>query len=120
MPIFWDHPDSARNHLARRIAADAESTAHRSEHAVDALAERFDRLALITEALWSLLKERSDMTDEELLEHVRAVDLSDGVLDGKIRRGASPCSGCGRMLSKRNVRCLYCGVEVAQGPFEAL
>ena len=120
MPIFWDYPTRVSASLTHRVAADAESVANRSKHAADAIAERLDRLALVTEALWSLLKERTDMTDEELLEHIRAVDLSDGVLDGKVRRGVQACPGCGRTLSKRNVRCLYCGVEVAQGPFEAM
>ena len=120
MPIFWDYPSHASQHLTHRVAADAESTAHRSKQTADAVAQRLDRLALITEALWALLKEHTDLTDEELLDHVRAVDLSDGVLDGKVRRGALPCPGCGRTLSKRNVQCLYCGAEVAQGPFDGV
>ena len=118
MPIFWDYPTRISQDLTQRVASQAESTAHRSKHAADELAQRLDRLALVTEALWALLKERSDMTDEELLEHIRLVDLSDGVLDGKVRRGAQACPGCGRTLSKRNARCIYCGVEVVKGPFE--
>ena len=120
MPIFWPYTAGAMPHVTHRKAIDAESAARRSKGAAEDLAERLDRLALVTEALWSLLKTRSDVTDAELLEHVRAVDLSDGVLDGKVRRDVQTCPGCERVLSKRHARCLYCGVEVAKQPFDGV
>lgn len=120
MPIFWPYTAGSTNPLTHRTAVDAESAARRTKGATDDLAERLDRLALVTEALWSLLKTRSDVTDAELLEHIRAVDLSDGVLDGRARSAVQTCPGCERVLSKRHTRCLYCGVEVVQRPFDGV
>ena len=120
MPIFYAHATVASQTLAHQVAAQAEGTARRSRTEVQEIQERLDRLALLTEALWSLLKDRSDTTDEELLEHVRAVDLQDGVLDGKVRRGASECASCGRMVGKHHLHCIYCGAETQRPPFDGV
>ncbi|MFV1959319.1 MAG: hypothetical protein ACC662_07885 [Planctomycetota bacterium] len=104
--------------LAVRSAAQAEGQAQRATTSVTELEARLDRLALLTEALWTLLRERVGMTDEELLDRVREVDLSDGVLDGKVRHGSAPCPQCGRMLSHRHLRCIYCGAQARRAPFE--
>jgi hypothetical protein len=121
MPIFWGpvgYPVHPVAHQASRDAARAEGAAGRSLGAVHTLEARLERLALITEALWTLLRERVGMTDEQLLERIREVDLSDGVLDGKVRRGTSECPACQRVLSKRHSHCLYCGAEVEREPFQ--
>ena len=120
MPIFWgptDFPADAAARHATRSAAHAESAAGRSLSAVHVLEARLDRLALIAEALWTLLRERVGLTDGELMDRIREVDLSDGVLDGKVRRGTSECPACQRVLSRRHDRCIYCGAEVARPPF---
>lgn len=120
MPIFWGpvgYGSDAGAHQASQSAAQAEGAAGRSLSAVHSLETRLERLALITEALWTLLRERVGMTDDELLDRIRDVDLSDGVLDGKVRRGIADCPGCHRVLSKRHDRCIYCGAEVMRPPF---
>lgn len=103
---------------ASQDANRASSAARRSQNAADVLQTRLDRLALVTEALWTLLRERVGISDEELLERIKEVDLSDGALDGKVRHGTRDCPQCGRVLSKRNPRCIYCGAEGGQAPFE--
>jgi len=78
-----------------------------------------ERLLMITEALWEILKEKHGYTDDELMRRVALIDLRDGKLDGKVAC-AEPmqCPKCHRVLNKRHVRCIYCGVEVAQNPFQ--
>ena len=76
-----------------------------------------DRLALVTEALWTLLRERAGLTDQQLVERIQEVDLSDGQLDGKVRRPPVDCPACSRKVSRRNRRCLYCGAELPSLPF---
>ena len=69
-----------------------------------------DRLLLITEALWTLLKREHGYADEELANAVKAIDLRDGQLDGRPPQPpAAPCPHCGRTNSARRVRCIYCG-----------
>mgnify|MGYP001819585725 CR=1 FL=1 len=75
---------------------------------VFALEERFERLVMVCQAQWALLEE-SGLTEEQLNEKLREIDLSDGLLDGKVRVRVVDCEACGRKLGHRHARCLYCG-----------
>lgn len=72
---------------------------------------RFDRLSLICMAMWELMKKQG-LTDEQLLEKMKELDLADGQADGKAGAAkVATCSNCGRVVSTRHRRCLYCGHE---------
>ncbi|MDA0991681.1 MAG: hypothetical protein O3A51_13140 [Verrucomicrobia bacterium] len=79
-----------------------------------------EKLFMITEALWTLLKEQNGYTDEQLVQMIQDIDLRDGKLDGKVAKSAErpTCTGCGRTLIRRQAKCLYCGAVTAQQPFE--
>ncbi len=76
------------------------------------LRARLDKLALVNMAVWSLLKEHTPLTEEDLVERVKEIDLSDGQLDGKVRAVPQTCPKCSRTLSKKHRRCLYCGHHI--------
>ncbi len=101
------------NHQANTAASDAR----RARSELEGLTQRIERLALMTEALWTLLSTRFGMSDEELIAVARDLDLSDGRLDGRVRRAVAECPGCGRTVGKRHRQCLYCGTEVQRAPF---
>lgn len=107
-PMHPNHPVTQEAGEARRRAGQAHTAAGNAE-------DRVERLALLTEALWVLLKEKTGATDEELLDKVREVDLSDGYLDGKVRRETVDCPSCGRTLAQRKNTCIYCGAKVVRG-----
>lgn len=94
--------------------ASAESRAY-ARGQIDALRLDMERVLMITEALWELLKLQHGYTDEQLLEHVRRIDAQDGRIDGRAGRiegsEPSPCPSCGRMLSRRRPVCIYCGAH---------
>ncbi len=73
--------------------------------------ENVDKLALICRAMWELLRERTNLNEEDLLKKVREIDLLDGALDGKVKNPPKKCSKCSRTMSKRHARCIYCGTE---------
>lgn len=104
--LFWDlnRPDSPNTKLLRNAEKSMELTTltHQFE-------DRLEKLTMISMALWTLLKEVSDLTDQELLEKVKEIDLSDGKLDGKVRHGVTKCPSCERTMSNKHRRCLYCG-----------
>jgi predicted Zn-ribbon and HTH transcriptional regulator len=79
------------------------------------LGENFDRLTLICRAMWELMREQTNLTEEDLMKKVKEIDLSDGSLDGKVRTPPQKCSKCGRTVSKRHMRCIYCGAESLAG-----
>ena len=69
------------------------------------------------EAMWTLLRERLQATDEELAKRIVEVDESDGILDGKVRRPPRSCPHCSKTIPARFVRCLYCCWLVTPEPF---
>lgn len=96
----------------------AESTANRSaqqasesRESIRELQRRLDKLMLINMAMWSLLQDVSDLTEKDLEDRVQQIDLADGELDGKIRNQARTCIQCGRIVSAKHSRCLYCDTE---------
>lgn len=78
---------------------------------------RLDRTLLAFEAMWTLLRDKLDLTDQELVQRINELDLSDGKLDGKVRKSPVSCPSCGRTLSRRFPKCMYCGQAVAHDPF---
>ncbi|MCP4375910.1 MAG: hypothetical protein GY794_07025 [bacterium] len=97
---------------ASRAAADARSQAMLLELDIE-------KLFMITEAMWNILKEKHGYSDDDFLRMVQDIDLRDGQLDGKVAKQANPpCSQCGRILSSKHPMCMYCGAVSTRAPFE--
>ena len=109
-------PDLATQSMANH----AGSAARQAGSDVRLLKAEVERLYMITEALWTVLRRQHGLEDEDLVELVRAIDLEDGHLDGrKAPQGAPPpCPSCDRILQRRRPFCIYCGAEVPVDPFE--
>ena len=95
-------------------AADAAARADRKETgttvSVKLVEQQVERLLMITEALWNMVKEQHGYTDEDLMERVRAIDMQDGKIDGKVAPSAArTCPACKRPVSSRHFLCIYCG-----------
>ena len=74
------------------------------------LEHKIDKLYMITEALWLIIKEKNHIDDENLTELIAAIDLKDGKRDGKVATsGPRNCTKCGRVNSIRQMYCIYCG-----------
>jgi hypothetical protein len=91
--------------------------ADRARAKADGLEMRLERMLLTMEAMWTLLRDRFGVTDEELAARIVALDESDGMLDGKVRREPVACPSCSRTVPSRFPRCLYCGAHIALNPF---
>jgi len=75
------------------------------------LTHELQRLKLLNQALWEMLREQMGWSDEQLEQKALEIDLRDGVQDGRISDAALRCPQCGRTSSSRHWRCLYCGLE---------
>jgi len=82
------------------------------------LQKQVEHLLIITEALWTILKEKNSLDDKELLRQMVQIDLRDGQLDGRVATTPpEPCPKCQRIVSKGSVRCMYCGEPLMTNPF---
>jgi hypothetical protein len=78
---------------------------------------RLERTLLAFEAMWTLLREKLGLSDLELIERINELDLSDGKLDGRVRKTPVSCPACGRTMSRKFPKCMYCGQAVMHDPF---
>jgi hypothetical protein len=109
--MFWMYELDARMNRAQMRADDATKAARRGEDRVATLERRIDALVLASVAMWSVLEEKLGVTEAELSARMREIDLKDGKLDGKLAGMVSACPSCGRVMSVRHPRCVYCGAE---------
>ena len=69
------------------------------------------KLTNMNVALFELLKERSDITDQDLIEKIEAIEKQAAPPPSETQTPdvSAVCETCGKTYSKRNNRCLYCG-----------
>ncbi len=118
MPIFWGGGIEPLTGGALD-AASAAGDARRARNDVMEAAGRIDRVLLACEAMWSLFREKLELTDEDLVRRMNDIDLSDGKLDGRVRKSAVACPKCGRTIARRFPSCMYCGQAVVHDPFSS-
>lgn len=87
-------------------------------YSTDKIVRDLDRLYLITEALWSFVHERLDVSDEDLVQRILELDRCDGEIDGrKDMAGPMTCPSCGRTIASHHTWCMYCGQYTGKDPF---
>ena len=110
--MLWEMYQQRGIRAAKSSASRAESKAQNVGRTISLLEGKVDALALTCQAMWELLRDRSKLTEDDLIAKVNDIDLRDGREDGKMGSRGAPCSNCGRILSKRHERCMYCGEDV--------
>ena len=97
---------------AIRTAAEAGGKANRAAGDMLQLRREVNRLLMINEALWEIIRDREGLKDEDLIRKIDEIDLRDGVLNGRrAKKPPADCSNCGRTLPKRQPMCIYCGTD---------
>ncbi|MFW6335605.1 MAG: hypothetical protein ACOC3G_00545 [Phycisphaeraceae bacterium] len=92
-------------------AASASSAASAASRTAQQVEERHERLALVCMAMWSLLMDKTNLTERDLIDRMKMLDTIDGTSDGKATRTITQCTACKRTVSPRHQKCLYCGQE---------
>jgi hypothetical protein len=113
---LWNINQEMRIQEAENAARDAKFEAQiTAQQAIDQTylpyVKQLDKLGLICQAMWSLIQEKTGLTEKDLLERVTELDLKDGKLDGKYMRPPVDCPKCGAKMSNKFNRCLFCGTE---------
>ena len=88
------------------------TTAHTAQTTVEGLAQRFERLSMVCQALWEILRDRHGMSEDELKMKVLEVDLRDGTTDGKMATEVLICPACGNKTNSKRSVCIICGAQV--------
>ena len=105
-------------HQERRLNEQAIDIAHakgataRVRRETERLSATVERLRLAMAAMWELTRERHGLSDRELLDRIREIDLRDGVLDGRMKATPRECPGCQRVNKASRQACLYCGAPL--------
>jgi rRNA maturation endonuclease Nob1 len=96
----------------------AESAGREARTGVELVKHDIDRLLLITEALWTLLKQEHGYADEVLTKMMAQIDQRDGQRDGHgAKEPPLACTACGRSNAAKRTFCMYCGEPLAAKPF---
>jgi len=98
-------------------AARATGDARRARTEVQELEARLDKALLASEAMWTIMRDKLGLDDVQLVERINDIDLSDGKLDGKVRKPVVTCPKCRRKISLRFPQCMYCGQPIVHDPF---
>lgn len=111
------YQDAGAGGFVEPAARASETGYHRMQ--MQSARHDIERLLMITEALWSVLKEQHGYTDEELFRRVSEIDLRDGRLDGRVAPGPpSACPHCGRIMNRGRPICIFCGRASVANPFD--
>ena len=98
--------------------AETQGKGRRVRTNVEELESRLDKAMLACEAMWTFMRDKFGLDDAQLAERINDIDLSDGKLDGKVRKPAAICSKCGKNNARRFAKCMYCGTPiVSNDPF---
>jgi hypothetical protein len=97
--------------VAARTADGAAKTAEDAEAEIRTLRTAIERLILVNRALWEFIAASQGLTDEQLMNKIKEIDLRDGTLDGKIGKPVRKCASCGKVLPAGREKCIYCGAK---------
>jgi len=116
--VAWAARQQVTAQRADMAAERAATTATQVRSQVELMEMDLEKLLIITEALWTMLRDEHGYTDEQLLQKVQEIDMRDGRLDGRVAKQApSKCPQCGRTISARRPACMFCGAASTNKPF---
>lgn len=109
---FWDM------FLQRNSMLSSERNAHARQEAVRAdeelhveilkLETKVNALALVCEAMWELLSEKTGLDAGDISRRMDEIDARDGRRDGRMNIRPSDCPRCQRPLQAGLDNCIYC------------
>jgi hypothetical protein len=106
------------NNYASVEAVSAQSAAREAQTSVELLTHDIDRLLMITEAMWTLMKKEHGYNDDVLIKLIEEIEGRKVIVDGiTVKDPPTPCPSCGKMNSAKRMFCIYCGKPILAHPF---
>ena len=72
------------------------------------LESKVNALALVCEAMWELLSEKTDLDADDINRKMDEIDNRDGRRDGRMNMPLSDCQRCRRPIQAGQNKCIYC------------
>lgn len=117
---MWDNiiQDIRLRQLSKK-QRESDSSLKRTGNDFDALARQVRKMALVNQALFELIQEKTGIRDEDLRRKIREIDLRDGAADGRLDASPLRCPKCRGAVTAGALSCPTCGATVApKYPFE--
>ena len=112
MSFIWRAYQQGQIAEAKTDAIEAKQQAAQYSDRVRALEAQVAHMALACQAMWELLRERTGISESELLTRMNQVDLRDGSQDGRMTPMLIHCPTCGKPANSKTAKCMYCGAEI--------
>jgi hypothetical protein len=117
---MWDIFQEIRLNDQRAKQANTDSSLRRTSMDLDDLVRQVRKMALVNQALYELIKERIEISDEDLRKKIREIDLRDGTADERLDAPPLRCPKCQGTVTVGSLSCRTCGATVApKYPYEA-
>ena len=107
--MLWDTFQQWKIEENKRKVEAIEQNQRDTKDASEDCAEKVRQLALATQAVWSFLKEKHHLDEQDLMQRMEEIDLLDGTKDGKFAAQTVTCLSCSRKMNSKNMKCIYCG-----------
>lgn len=73
--------------------------------------DRISKLLLVNAALYDVIKEKLNVTDEDIAQKINELNDKNFLLEQKTDQHVRKCRKCGKNLIQRRTVCVYCGME---------
>ena len=103
----------------RDLATSARDKSQSSARDVYQLERKVEKLMMLTEALWGVIKKEHDLKDDDLERMLEEIDLKDGKLNYKVAKtGPVKCEKCRKTIQNGLSKCMYCGTRSNKSVFK--
>ena len=126
MGLLWEALQTktildTKNEMHSRARA-VESHTRDFRRDLEQMEQKIGLLSLICRSMWTFIQENHDISEKDLIDRIKEVDLMDGTADGQVHyRKVHLCRNCKRVINKKSNSCYYCGEEgSAETIFESL
>jgi hypothetical protein len=73
--------------------------------------DRVNRLLLVNAALYDVIKEKLNVSDDDIARKINELKDNNFLLEQKTDQHVRKCRKCGKNLIQRRTLCVYCGAE---------
>ena len=106
---FWRMRNCPRIQSNRQARADCADPTRSARSDAE---ERIDQLLLACSAMWQLLKEKTNLTETDLVTRIALIDAEDRSRGRQTDAGPPACPKCNRIAAAERRQFMYCGIAI--------